>query len=294
MLFGDEAQILSVIYGPAKSAMWKTLRQSPQQLAQQNGLWEAILNLSDAVLADSTTLDDSPLPLVLKREHRRVKEPIRFPTATPTGVFSEHDVDSTLHILFARQSDHGVFEGMCNPPGGDWSGLSLLDFQTGTEYRWTSLPRVSGAGGKRPDHMIQFSREGKRSILLAIESKTQSTDLEENVGSRLKVYIRRLIGTDPIAIRPAKREWKLWAGGAADLPSDFSLVSGGAFCWRNARDMENALTRGKLDIVFAVEFKSGEQPTLLHIRARADAAALLPNIHELARQLGGRIEIQVH
>lgn len=85
-------------------------------------------------------------------------------------MFSEQDVDTTIHLLFAHQENLKVFEVTCNPPGGDWSGLSILDFETGEEFRWTSLPRVSSAGGKRPDHVIEFLLDNGHWGLLAIES----------------------------------------------------------------------------------------------------------------------------
>ena len=59
---------------------------------------------------------------------------------------------------------------MCNPPGGDWSGVTLLDFGSGAEYRWTSLPRVSGKDGKRPDHVIEFARAAGQPIKVASEA----------------------------------------------------------------------------------------------------------------------------
>ncbi|MEA3341199.1 MAG: hypothetical protein U9R15_14645, partial [Chloroflexota bacterium] len=153
MLFGDEVDILSVVYGPARPAMWEDLQSSPRQLADQNGLWETIINLGDAILADSDTATGGPISLLLQRDRHHFRESIHFPAASPTSAFSEQDVDTTLHLLFAHQESLKVFEMMCNPPGGDWSGLSILNFETGEEFRWTSLPRVSGAGGKRPDHV---------------------------------------------------------------------------------------------------------------------------------------------
>ena len=109
MLFGNEVDILSIVYGPAKPAMWNMFEDSPQQLARQNGLWEAIINLSDAVLVDSATAPNSPLSLLLHRERRRVQERVRFSPATPTTVFSEQDVDTILHLLFTQPGAAGVF-----------------------------------------------------------------------------------------------------------------------------------------------------------------------------------------
>jgi len=188
MLFGNEIDILSIVYGPARSAMWEAFRNSPQQLASRNGLWEAIVNLSDAILADSVTAEDGPLSLVLRRGYHRFQGEILFPSASSTSIFSEQDVDTTIHLLFAHQENLKVFEAMCNPPGGDWSGLSILNFETGEEFRWTSLPRVSSAGGKRPDHVIEFSLDNGHWILLTIESKDRASKLGRDVGIRLKIY----------------------------------------------------------------------------------------------------------
>lgn len=95
----------------------------------------------------------------------------------------------------------GVFEGMCNPPGGDWSGLSAINFRTGSEYRWTSLPRVSAVGGKRPDHVVLFDTEGENFTLLAIESKDVPSKIADNLGPRLTTYIEQLSETPPIAVK---------------------------------------------------------------------------------------------
>ncbi|MEI6436946.1 MAG: hypothetical protein WCP32_19140, partial [Bacteroidota bacterium] len=70
------------------------------------------------------------------------------------------------------------------PPGGDWSGISYWDFSDKTEYRWTSLPRVSATKAKRPDHIIQINSQEVNSFLV-IESKNNAKDLEENIGNRL-------------------------------------------------------------------------------------------------------------
>jgi len=293
MLFGNEIDILSIVYGPAKPAMWNMFANLPRQLARQNGLWEAIINLSDAVLVDSTTAPNSPLSLLIHRERPRVRDKVKFPSATPTTVFSEQDVDTILHLLFTQPEAAGVFEAMCNPPGGDWSGLSILDFETGQVFRWTSLPRVSGVGGKRPDHVVQISSVNGHLILLAIESKNRASDLKPNVGLRLKTYIRQLIETPPTIAKTSDTPWILWQGDEIPLPA-VSFMSGGAFCWRELEDLESSITRGQLDVAFAVEFSSVEQSALLHVKAASSAQFLLPKINDLVQQFGGRLEIQIH
>jgi hypothetical protein len=293
MLFGKDAEILSIVSGPAKPAMWQTWRNAPKRLAQQNGLWEAIINLSDAVLTDSTTDQQGAFARVLERTHAQSSKPIQFASASATNVFSEHDVDCALHLLFAHQRARGIVESICNPPGGDWSGLSVLDFESGAEYRWTSLPRVSGTAGKRPDHVIQFATKEKRMVLLAIESKNRAMDLERGVGIRLKRYTRQLVKSPPTIARAANAEWQLLKTRAHPV-GDLAVISGGAFCWNDQAEFEMAFKRNQLDIAFAFEFKSPEQASLLHIRANASAQFLLPVIQNLVGDFGGRLEIQIH
>ena len=55
MLIGNDSDLLTVVYGPAPAASWSRLHHDPRRLLLNNGLWESILDVSDAVLADSTT-----------------------------------------------------------------------------------------------------------------------------------------------------------------------------------------------------------------------------------------------
>ena len=55
MLFGNDIDILTVVFGPAVKQTWKTLKENSTKLAKENGLWEAIINLSNYILADSAT-----------------------------------------------------------------------------------------------------------------------------------------------------------------------------------------------------------------------------------------------
>ena len=293
MLFGYEVNALAIVSGPAKPEAWKLFQDSPQQLARQNGLWESIINLADAVLADSATAAENPMTLLIRQNRVPFEGNITFPVASPTTTFSEQDVDSTIHLLFAHQESLGVFESMCNPPGGNWSGLSLLDFDTGEEYRWTSLPRVSGTNSKRPDHVIQFLMEDGSSLLLAVESKATATRFDHNIGNRLSTYVQQLVQTPPTAARAVSSEWQLLPSNAAPM-LNLSVMASGALCWTGEESLENSLIRNQFDIAFAIEFNSIEQSTLLHIKAGMGGRRLLPKIHDLVQQLGGRGEIQIH
>ena len=137
MLVGPDADVLTVIYGPAPEAHWPLLMADPQSLASQNGLWEAIMATSNAILVDSAT--DSVTDHGFLQQHWA--SPIDSPSDGQMLVqpvpqrISEHDVDTVIHTIFARLGAPHVFEGLCNPPGGDWSGISLLTSDKRRELR---------------------------------------------------------------------------------------------------------------------------------------------------------------
>lgn len=290
MLFGYQVDILTIVSGPAKPAMWSSLRQSPERLAQQNGLWESIINLSDGLLADSATLT-TPILQMLKRVSPPAPQQISFAKATPIQKFSEHDVDTALHLLFSRAQNSDIYEAMCNPPGGDWSALSLIDWETSDEYRWTSLPRVSGVQGKRPDQVLQLNVNGK-SILLVIESKTRDKDLEARIGPRLAFYTQELLRTSPTTIRASGREWQFTQQTSTPY-ANMEIISGGAFCGDDKTQFEAIVKRCEVDVVFAFEFLLGEQPSLLRIWLGARAKFLLAILRELVSNMRGNLEIEI-
>lgn len=292
MLFGWKAQVLSIVYGPARQEMWRTFVETPEQLAIQNGLWEAILNLGDAVLADSATSEDGPLTYYSSQGNVKHQKEAIFEMAMPITKFSEQDVDSALHLLFAHQKDHCIFEGMCNPPGGDWSGLSVLNFNTGEELRWTSLPRVS-PNGKRPDHVIEFWSDENTPILLAIESKDHTAKFGRNVGQRLKRYVQQLIDTQPTISKQPGEDWEILQTNSVSMP-DFTVLSAGATLWEETQTLRGSLDKWGFDIAFGLEFNLVEESTLLHICARGVARSLLTHIQQLSGQFGRYLEIQVH
>ncbi len=292
MLFGSEVELLSIVSGPARPSMITKVRKSSQEMADQNGLWEAIINLSNAVLVDSATSPVGPFSLLLEPKDIRSTESVKFDVADSAVAFSEHDVDTAIHTLFSGEFSNGIFESMCNPPGGDWSGMSLFNVETEESYRWTSLPRVSHIGGKRPDHIIQLFGQNFNNTLLSIESKTRASDLEAEVGPRLKTYVQQLIDVPP-TISQKDKEWEIFIS-ALEYTSSHSIISGGAFCWVNESELENSLIRGDLDFAMALEFKAIEEPSILHLKVRNEKAAFLVSlITELMKKFAGRLVIQV-
>lgn len=262
MLFGNDIDILTIVYGPAKESTWDIFEKNPLKLAQINGLWEAIFNLSNYILADSATSNKGVMTYLTDRKLERKHEKVRFEAATPSNQFSEHDVDTAIHLMFSKKEKYNIFEGMCNPPGGDWSGVSTLDYTSKNEFRWTSLPRVSAIGGKRPDHVIQILHENKV-YFLVIESKGKATDLEENIGQNLAQYLTDLFSNPPTAYKKHKKEWSLYDKTTLPL-TEFTTISGGAFIFKNQEAMTKSMSEGCLDFVIAFEFKELGQPSIIH------------------------------
>ncbi len=292
MLLGNDIHILTLVFGPAKPAMWLKFQQHPQQLAKKNGLWEAIIHLSDAILVDSTTASVNPMSLIIK--HKQNKTPqLLDGIASEKGGFSEHDVDSILHFLFHNHEEMGLFEAMCNPPGGDWSGLSIIHFTTFEEFRWVSLPRVSISGTKRPDHIVEFLFENNQVGILSVESKDDTRKIERDIGIKLTNYTRTLLQTPPTVVRSPDGNWTAYHESPHPL-ANIQYFSGAAFLWKNLNELEKAFERGKVDIIIGIDMQLQQQPTLLHIKTTILGELLLPNILKVVQGLYGRVKIHVY
>lgn len=255
MLVGDDTIVLTIIFGPASTNTWKTLEDNPLLLGERNGLWEVLLGLSDGIIVDSTTLLEEKRPIIHKSSHwnnnpsnvHKIITIEKQKSYVPKR-YGEHDVDSVIHILFKFLSGNFCFESLCNPPGGDWSGVSIQ--QNDSEYRWLSLPRVSRSGSKRPDHVIQFYDSN---ILLSIESKDYLKNLEENIGDSLNQYINELISSEPSCTR--KLQGGIWSDKVDDYTStDFKNVSGAAIIKKDDLDINNVLLKSKCDLGFIISF----------------------------------------
>jgi len=148
--------------------------------------------------------------------------------------------------LFAYVLKGRCFESMCNPPGGDWSGISLLF--GGVEYRWLTLPRVSASGSKRPDHVIQVGDD----TIVSVESKDYLKNLEKGIGLRLNQYCKDLFATNPSCRRDGDAGWTDHIGSFV-LP-DLTYVSVGAFIEKSADDKRKVLSHAKTDVAFLISF----------------------------------------
>jgi len=292
MLFGNDIDILSIIYGPAKPVTWKKFNENYISLAEENGLWQSIINLSNYILTDSTTSQKGAMGKVVDRDLQIKHKQILINAAKIDVTFGEHDVDTSIHSLFTKNNPKNIFEAMCNPPGGDWSGISYFDYDNGAEYRWTSLPRVSSNKAKRPDHVIQLN-EKKEIVFLSIESKNIGTNLENNIGNRLKSYVNYLFKNKPTAFREKNEAWILFEG--KNIPiKKFIVFSGGAFCYRNDDEIKDILKTKKLDFIMAFQFEKITKKSILHIYCGKQCDFIVGIICRLCENFSGGIEIKIH
>ena len=293
MLFETgSVDLLSVIYGPAKTTTWELFARERAALASSNGLWQAILGLSDAVLVDSptaTVLDGRGIVITPVVSH---VHPLTSGLALSRPIFGEQDIDTTLHMLFAHSGTNRVFESLCNPPGGDWSGVSILSQDRKTELRWTSLRRVSGEATKRPDHIAQFLESGG-DRLVAVESKDRVTSLENGIGPRLVSYVSKLVVEPPNILRKVgEAEWCRNESGVR-LDDGFHFSSMGVGMATLKESIEETRQRAGLDMLLGLDFTDDSGAVRVRVSCDASGEWLRFRILELAKSFGRRIEVQV-
>lgn len=261
MLTSEHAKVLTLIYGPMTSTRVKQIKNDPGSVARVSGFWNVFLGLSDYLLLDVPLLDEESNATLFRINSRykqqctalSAKEVILSDIISPVpNSVHEDDVDSAIHLLFNSLPSNECFEGLCNPPGGDWSGLSVIVNQC--EYRWVSLPRVSGEiNGKRPDHVLQLNPYDNNSIILSIESKDRSFDLEPNVGTQLKQYIKYLSTFIPSCEKSLNGDW-LICSKKTSLNSS-KIVSVAAFIDSGAEDYDRIHRLSACDLIFALSPK---------------------------------------
>jgi hypothetical protein len=105
MIFGlEDVDLLSVVYGPAKSSTWSMLQTDVNKLASINGLWEAIVSLSDGILVDSSTSQEMQKTGFLIQKSEKIFEKKLLPAANDTPIFGENDIDSLVSYTPDRVS----------------------------------------------------------------------------------------------------------------------------------------------------------------------------------------------
>jgi hypothetical protein len=265
MLVGETEDLLTVVYGPAPASTWERLHNTPRLLLV-NGLWEAILDASDAILVDSST--DGIRQQGYLRPHwhgERANPALEMVFVEPRPLrIGENDVDTVLHLLLAHFGGAAIFEGSCNPPGGDWSGISLQPIDRTNELRWLTLPRVSKVGAKRPDHVFQLFNPSGRPIILCVESKETAAKVERNIGPRLTAYIEALMLT-PASIERANGATP-WTHSIVKLHArDFRMATAVAFLRNTEAVIASVKQRAAADLVMCFSFENRGETCSLHL-----------------------------
>jgi hypothetical protein len=267
MLTGSDCDLATFVYGPAPPSHWNEFRTNPSGLAERNGLWEAVFGVSDAVIIDSPTMV-AKTPRALLRSSwlgsvPKVKGPLNVNARVLS--FGEQDVDTALHLAFSSLGQNVVFEGLCNPPGGDWSGISFIWSKTGPEYRWLTLPRVSADGAKRPDHVFAIFAEEEKPVCLCVESKDRARALDANIGPRLTRYAETLFDGRPSIVRyKASMPWQIYSQQWRCPKTTY--VSAGAYLASSGDPFSGVSLDRQLDVQIGVEFSADGNHCKLHLR----------------------------
>jgi len=264
MLIGPETHMLTVIYGPAKEEHWRSLDKKPRELMQRNGIWEAILTTSDAILIDSKTMRNLTKRAYTSTHWSSIVQesrPSKFNINPIPECLGENDVDTVIHLLFRYFGSNSIFEGMCNPPGGDWSGISIISRDERFEYRWLHLPRVGEHEGKRPDHVFEIFQEGGKPIILCVESKETASSVETNIGERLVRYVETLLNSRPSIERvidsdPSEGESQWIHSEAVIRKDDFHFGSAVACLLNGPQTILAVKDKANVDIVFGFIFNT--------------------------------------
>lgn len=291
----DGVDVLSVVYGPVKKEMLNKLEQDMWGLAKSNGLWQAVINYSNGLIVDTTTSQQlSSVGTVITEAP---KLPLGSDTLAPSGSitpikFGEHDVDTILHEIFYLHKDDAFFEGLCNPPGGNWSGISLYNFNDGVEIRWVSLPRVSGEKAKRPDHLFQIMLSEEASNILTIESKENPSSVEKDIGKRLISYIVELMKIAPNVFRTKEEvSWQAFTG--EYLTPKVNIFSVAAFKLTTQNDLKQVQKTSGADVILGVEFL--ENGTVcLHLRLSKETKWLGDFLNNRTRHFNSWLKVEIH
>ncbi len=296
MVIGENGiDVLTVVYGPIKKVMLNKLAQDMWGLAKVNGLWQAVINYSDGLIVDTTTSQElSSVGIKITEVPIQNLEPNSFtPSNSITPLkFGEQDVDTVLHEIFYLHKDYAFFEGLCNPPGGNWSGISLYNFNDGLEIRWVSLPRVSGKKVKRPDHLFQIMLSKETSNILIIESKEAPGDVEKNIGKHLINYIVELMKIAPNVFRTKDEvSWQTYT--SEYLTPKVSIFSAAAFRITNPNVLNLTKRKAGTDAVLGIEFLNNGA-ICLHLLLSKKTEWLGTFFNNRTRHFNGWLIVKIH
>jgi len=286
MLSSETTEILTFVYGETSAVTLQKLDQNILSLAYGNGLWSAIVSLSDFIILDApkipkTASSPNIIRIIQNKENKFAALASKHQASNmlicpyPTH-YTENDVDTFIHTIF-NYIIHDTFEGFCNPPGGDWSGISLinsLDPSYGTEFRWLTLPRVSDS--KRPDHITVLFNLFEKPLIICTESKELARNLESNIGPLLIKYIYDLLSYCPSVERPICSD--TWSISTSTVPaSDFICASAGCFLASANFDLSSISDKCSCDVLIGFEINASTSRCKVQIRGFSPLGKTLAN-----------------
>lgn len=230
MCVPENTEILTFIYGPLLQYYIPSLENDFVALGTRNGLWKSIFSLSNFVLLDSTIIGTEEsyfkyINITSRINYALSNNNYQQCSLIPNRL-GEHDVDFVIYYIFKYLIPNSTI-CMCNPPGGDWSGISIYDYQKNMKYRWLSLPRESMQTEKRPDHVIELNKISNTPWILSIESKENFNNLENNIGIRLNNYLKYFFNFMPSVEKIiTNHNWNI-SNSKIDI-SQYNFVSVGA------------------------------------------------------------------
>lgn len=255
MSVGSSCDVIAVVYGPAPKAAVDLLKTNQVELGRRNGLWESIIKTTDGIIVDCKhdNIDSSALVLTTRKNQAPSEASHTYTDTLKIQSFGEQDVDTSLHIIFTKLFPVQVFEGLCNPPGGDWSGISLKPDSGPEEYRWLTLPRVTAADQKRPDHIFQTFDE--KNFIVIVESKDSVRQIEDNIGPRLVKYVKELTNSVPDIQRSSNENQ--WVHSRKRFEADrYEFVSIASGVLSNSTTLQEVAARGCVDLVIGFRFNN--------------------------------------
>jgi hypothetical protein len=255
MSVGSSCDVIAVVYGPAPKAAVDLLKKNQIELGKRNGLWESIIKTTDGIIVDCKhdKIDSSTFVLTTRKNQAQSQATHTYTETLEIQKFGEQDVDTSLHIIFTKLFPVQTFEGLCNPPGGDWSGISLKADSRSEEYRWLTLPRVTATDQKRPDHIFQ-TFDGKKFIVI-VESKDTVRQIEDNIGPRLIRYVKELTNSVPDIERSSSDEQWVHSRRKFDTQK-FEYVSIASGVISNSTTLQEVAIRGGVDLVIGFKFNN--------------------------------------
>lgn len=247
-LSAPEDLVITLIFGPAPKSNEKDLRYNPNKIATKNGLWGSVIQNSDYVICTSKNFSRTTIIEGFRGHNRESIIPFEIRKNNIIPKTNENDVDTAIHLVC--KTDCELFESMCNPPGGDWSGVSFYNKNIESETRYLTLSRApDGKTNKRPDHIYHFYEEN---MILVIESKTTSSSLlkEKDVGNKMVFWTKHLLSHKPQVKKNKDGSWSEFTNEDERLEQN-NFIKCGAFKYQKETKefLQHLMDECSLDLV---------------------------------------------